>query len=192
MQTTVPITREQSLRDLFTGIRGILVFPLLMSIAASVKIPLFFTPVPITLQTLVLFFSMVCLKEKAGVAQLLYIMLGCLGFPSFTFQSFNLLYIAGPTGGYLLGFFIAATIGGLLLRTIREATFVKLVFVFLSSTAIVYLCGVSWMMVGLRIRLGQALVFGAYPFIAGDLLKIAIAAFSSIRLMGVLKTTNGR
>lgn len=191
MQTTAHITRERSFLYFFTGIRGILAFPLLMSIAASVKIPLFFTPVPITLQTLALFFSMVCLKEKAGIAQFLYIVLGCFGFPSFAFQSFNLLYVAGPTGGYLLGFFIAAVIGGILLRRVNEATFFKLVFLFLFSTAIVYLCGIAWMMAGLRIRLAQALVLGVYPFIAGDFLKIAIAALSSVRLMNALKTPRG-
>ncbi len=187
MEKVASVPLRGSFLYFLTGIRGVLLFPVLMSIAASIKIPLFFTPVPITLQTLVLFLSIACLKEKAGIAQALYIALGCLGFPSFAFPAWSIFYIAGPTGGYLLGFFLAASIGGILLKQAERANTVQCALVFLLSTGIVYLCGIAWLMTSLRIPFAQALIFGAYPFAAGDLFKIAIAAPISARLMGALK-----
>lgn len=160
-----------------TGVRGIFFFALLQSILSSLKIPLGFTPVPLTLQTAVLFASVLFLKEKAAFAQALYILLGCIGFPAFSAPSWNALYLLGPTGGYLVGFFVASVIMGYAVTAIKETTIYKLIALFAAGTAIIYGCGVSWLMMSMSMSIQQALIAGVYPFIMGDGIKIILVAF---------------
>lgn len=158
------------------------VFALLMSISASVKIPLFFSPVPLTLQTFVLFLSIICLRNKAWGAQGLYLLIGSLGFPAFSSMSFNALYLLGPTGGYLVGFLLAAGIAGALISKVRSVNHAQLIGIFLLAESVLYLCGASWLHIQTGANVSRTLSLGVYPFMIGDAVKLWCAVLLGVRI----------
>ena len=92
---------------------GCVFFVALMSLGAYVRIPVFFTPVPITLQTLFVVLSGAMLGKKWGMAsQAIYISLGAIGLPVFQGYGYGMGHILGPTGGYLAGFVLASYVVG--------------------------------------------------------------------------------
>ncbi|MCF7893060.1 MAG: biotin transporter BioY, partial [Candidatus Omnitrophica bacterium] len=88
----------------------IFAFAFALSLAAQAKIPLFFTPVPLTLQTFVVYLAIRILKKKAIFPIILYLAAGILGLPVFAGNSLGISYLAGPTGGYVLGFLVASLV----------------------------------------------------------------------------------
>lgn len=143
---------------------------LLIGLLAQIKIPLFFTPVPITGQTLAIMLVAAALGCKKGsLAVLCYLAEGCLGLPVWAGGGFGILALAGPTGGYFLGFILQAFLIGLFLERQRPHLF----FAF-------FLPGILQLGIG-SLWLAQwtgwtsALLLGFVPFIPGELLKIAIA-----------------
>ena len=154
-------------------------FTLLMVLSAFVRIPLFFTPVPLTMQTLVVYLSMVVLREKASFSQILYLMLGAAGLPVFTNAGAGLLYLAGPTGGYLIGFIAAAVVLGRCLP--EKLTFSKSILLFSLAALVVYLCGMSWLIGVHKFSLLQAFLAGLVPFIPGEAIKITFASLFAVR-----------
>jgi len=165
-----------------TGVRGMFVFALLMSLSAAVKIPLFFSPVPLSLQTFVLLLSIVCLRNTAWGAQGLYLLIGSLGFPAFTSMSFNALYLLGPTGGYLAGFLLAAGIGGSLVSRISAISRIQLAGIFLLAELVLYICGASWLHIQTGSSITRTLSLGVYPFMIGDAIKLWCAVVLGVRL----------
>jgi len=179
-------------RELITNKRicrvlGVASFILLTSLGAFVRIPLPFTPVPITLQT---FFVLLCgamLGSRLGTtAQISYLIIGALGLPVFTGAGAGLLYLLGPTGGYLFGFVLAAFfIGKLLPHT--SGRVLSTFLVFLAGDLILFTSGIIWLKVLLGYSLTKLLIIGFFPFIFGDLLKVAFATFLYRRLQHRLK-----
>ncbi|MDD5210432.1 MAG: biotin transporter BioY [Elusimicrobiales bacterium] len=142
---------------------------------AFVRIPLPFTPVPVTLQTFFVLLAGAYLGAGAGVSsQLLYVALGAAGAPIFAGAACGLSPLFGPTGGYLLGFAAAAFAIGALKR-FCEDSFPRLLALFLLASFIILLCGTLWLKAALNLPAGTAFRLGMAPFIAGDLFK-AIAA----------------
>jgi biotin transport system substrate-specific component len=158
----------------------VVVFALLMIMSAYLRIPLFFTPVPITLQTLVVYLSIVFLKKKAFFAQLLYLTLGLSGFSIFANGGAGLLYLFGPTGGYILGFLAAAFIFAFLLP--HGSSFLKNFIFFTSAAAVIYGFGLVWLILFHHFSAFKALMLGLYPFILGEIFKITIAAFTALKI----------
>lgn len=153
---------------------GALLFALLMAVGASLYIPLPFTPVPITLQTLVLYVG-ASLLGRHYAAQMAgwYLGLGALGAPMFAGGGAGVAVFAGPTGGYLIGFLGAAlTIGYLAPRAGR---WWQLLLVFGLASLIIYSCGVTWLAMTLGKGPREGLLLGCYPFLLGDLMKIIVA-----------------
>lgn len=147
---------------------------LLIGVAASLYIPLPFTPVPITLQTLILFVASAWLGGAYALQMVgWYLTLGILGAPFFAGGTFGLLSIMGSTGGYLIGFLVAAAWIGYLQNRIKNRK--QQFLLFCSASALLYACGVSWLAISLHMNVEQALVAGLWPFLAGDILKIFIA-----------------
>lgn len=149
------------------------IFTFLMVLSA-IRIPLFFTPVPVTLQTFIVCLSIVFLKGKAFLPQSFYLLLGACGLPVFAGGGSGFLYFWGPTGGYLLGFLAAAIISPYFLP--RQATFMKMFFVFTFANAIIYLSGLLWLVAAYHFSLPAAAAAGLLPFIAPELLKILAAS----------------
>jgi len=161
---------------------GVAVFIILTSLGAFVRIPLPFTPVPVTLQT---FFVLLCGaflgSSLAAISQSAYILLGILGLPIFSGAGSGLPYLFGPTGGYLLGFVIAALFSG---RFITYAGIKPaLVFaIFCLADLILLLSGAVWLKFYLALNFRQALLLGIAPFLAGDLLKALAATTVYLKL----------
>jgi len=137
------------------------------ALSAYVRIPLPFSPVPLTLQTLFVLLAGVTLGASAGAAsQVLYLAAGACGLPVFAGSA----GLAGPTAGYLLAFPLAALIAGLLAR---RRTRTALAVGLLGGTLCIYLLGSLWLALLSGGSLSAALAAGVLPFLPGDALKLA-------------------
>ncbi len=151
-------------------------FALLTAAAAQVRVPLPFTPVPVTGQTFAVLLAGATLGSRAGAAsQGLYILLGLVGLPFFQGGNGGWDYATGPTLGYLIGFVVAAAAIGLLAERKQDRTIATALPAFLAGSFVIYLFGVGWLMVSLQTDHTDALVKGLVPFVVGDLLKVALA-----------------
>jgi biotin transport system substrate-specific component len=151
-------------------------FALLTAAASQMKVPLPFTPVPVTGQTFAVLLAGATLGSRAGAAsQMLYILLGIAGFPFFAGGGSGWEYATGATFGYLFGFVVAATVVGFLAERRSDRTVATALPAFLAGTVIIYLFGVSWLMVALHTDLLDAVSKGLLPFVTGDALKIILA-----------------
>src|SRR6266540_3630224 len=124
----------------------ILLGALLVAALAQVEIPLPFTPVPITGQTFGVLLVGAALGSKRGAASLVsYLALGLFGLPFFAGGAHGLNILIGATGGYLIGFVIAAYVIGLLAERGLERSMRTSIIPFLVGTVIIYVCGVAWL-----------------------------------------------
>lgn len=153
---------------------GAVSFILFTALGAYVYIPLGFTPVPLTLQTFFVLLSGAILGRRLGtLSQTTYVILGAAGIPFFVSGGGGLTHLAGPTGGYLLGFVLAAYVIGKLLSE-RDSMF-SIVIALTSGELIILLSGAAWLWVGLHFGLKQAFYLGVLPFIPGDAIKLTAA-----------------
>ena len=171
----VILKKELVLNKAACRIIGVAIFVVLTSLGAFVRIPLPFTPVPLTLQTMFVLLSGAFLGSGlAATAQLGYILLGLSGVPIFTGAGSGMLYILGPTGGYLLGFVLAGLFIGKFIKFSGSRP--ALVFaIYCLSDLILLASGAIWLKFILALSFSKALFLGMLPFIAGDMLK-ALAA----------------
>jgi biotin transport system substrate-specific component len=145
----------------------------LLTLAAKLQVP--FYPVPMTMQTLVVLLIGMAFGARLGLATVvLYLAEGAAGLPVFAGtpeKGIGLAYMVGPTGGYLLGFALAAALAGRIVERRRDAA--ALVLAVVAGSFAIYLPGVLWLarFVGLE----AALDLGLVPFLWGDLLKAALA-----------------
>jgi biotin transport system substrate-specific component len=141
---------------------------------AQVIVPLPWTPVPLTGQTL----AVLCVGAALGPARALasmglYLAAGVAGMPWFAEGASGW---GGPSFGYILGFLLAAAIVGALAARGADRTPIKAVPAMLLGTVIIYACGVPWLMSSLDVSFATAFDLGVQPFIGGDLIKVALAA----------------
>ncbi len=154
-------------------------FIVLTAIGAYVRIPLPFTPVPITLQTFFVLLSGALLGRKWGMAsQLGYVLLGVCGLGVFTSSASGLFYLMGPTGGYLIGFVVTSWIVGSLVKLESNPSSSRIALsLAIGSLAGIYLFGVLGLNMFLKTNLTRSIQLGILPFIPGDALKIIAASF---------------
>ncbi len=165
----------------------ILAGALWVALFAQVRIPLPFTPVPITGQTFAVLLIGAALGAQRGAAALvLYLSMGLSGLPVFAGGTGGFDRLAGPTGGYLIGFVLAAYVIGRMAERGLERTIRTSFLPFLLGTGIIYLAGVSWL--ALYIGLPAAIEKGLLPFLIGDVLKLLLA---SIALPSAWKLAQG-
>jgi len=148
---------------------------LLIGLCAQVRILLPFGPVPVTGQTFaVLMIGALLGSRRGGLAVLAYLIEGVAGLPVFAFGG-GAAAIAGPTGGYLMGFLPAAYLTGLLAERGWDRRIGTTVLAMVLGNVVIYACGLFWLccLMGLSVKV---LTAGLYPFIIGDLLKIVLAA----------------
>lgn len=138
----------------------------LISLGAWVSIPFF--PVPLTLQTLFVLLAGTVMKRYAVIPVSLYVLLGALGLPVFHTGVTGFGILLGPTGGYLIGFIFAALFVGLAYE--HEAETIRMTGL-IAATAIIYVCGIAWLMYSLVMGLVPAVISGMLPFIPGDVIK---------------------
>lgn len=155
----------------------ILAGSILMAASAQIAVSVPFSPVPITGQTLALPLIVALLGTRAAtLAMIAYLIEGASGLPVFAQHLGGAFWLlAAPTAGYLWSFpFAAFATGWLFDRGLWRNVAGRFVAVFV-GTAVVFVFGAAWLahIVG---GIGAALVAGVYPFIAGDLIKTALAA----------------
>ena len=142
----------------------------LLAVSSKVQIPL--TPVPVTLQTLVLLVMSMFLGWRGAVgATSLYLFQGAIGLPVFAHGG-GFIILFGPTGGYLFGFLIASLVVGYLAEKGWDKSVILTFTSMTIGTLIIYLFGVIWL--SYLKDLNTALVFGLLPFITPDILKICL------------------
>jgi len=151
-------------------------FTLLMAVAANIRVPLFFTPVPLTFQTLVVFLSVIFCGRRALFSQALYIALGAAGFGVFANGGAGLLYLCGPTAGYLAGFALAAYLLPCFIG--RGKAFRSNLVLFMLAGLLIDLSGAAWLAAGCGFSASQAFTCGVLPFLAGDAVKAMLAALA--------------
>jgi biotin transport system substrate-specific component len=162
------------LRDLILITLG----TLFVATLAQVKIPLPFTPVPLTGQTFAVLLVAAALGSKRGaVSMAFYIALGAFGLPVFAGGASGMDYLSGATLGYLIGFVLAAYVVGLLAERGLERSVRTSIIPFFVGTVIIYACGVMWLAVVLG-SFSKSLTAGLVPFVTGDVLKLVAAALA--------------
>jgi biotin transport system substrate-specific component len=154
----------------------VVAFALATALAAQIVIPLPFTPVPITGQTFTVLLAGAALGANAGAASMgLYLVLGAIGLPFYAGGTSGWTVVQGATGGYLVGFIVAAWLIGALAERLQDRTIVTAIPAFLMGSVIIHVLGVPWLAASLDIGWIEAASLGSVPFIPGDLLKVAAA-----------------
>ena len=181
------LKKEIILNKTLCRVIGVSVFVVLMSLGAFVRIPLPFTPVPITLQTLFVLLSGAFLGVSLGItAQLSYIFLGVLGLPIFTGSGSGMVYLFGPTTGYLFGFILASFFVGRFIKYGREDLF-SVFGILCMADFMILACGIAWLKFSFGGSWAKLLIMGFIPFIPGDLFKALVASVLYLRLKTRLK-----
>lgn len=149
----------------------------LVAAAAQISVPLPFTPVPITGQTFAVVLVGAALGTVRGVASLfLYLWLGVAGAPIYASHAHGWTVITSASGGYIVGFVFAAGITGLLAERRWDRRLSSSISSMLTGNVVIYLVGLPWLAVVLGTNLEQTLEDGLYPFVAGDVFKLYLAA----------------
>ena len=162
----------------------VLVGTLLLTISAKINVP--FYPVPMTMQTFVVVLIGITFGWKLGLATIFaYLFEGAIGLPVFAGtpeKGIGIIYMVGPTGGYLLGFIFSVFIAGFV--DLNKNLFIKFILISLSIFAI-YLTGVPWLayLSGWEI----AYVWGIKNFILAEIFKIIILSLIAEKLLKLRK-----
>ncbi len=152
----------------------VLVGSALITLAAQVRIPLPFSPVPVTGQTFAVLLVAAALGRLGLASVIAYLIEGAVGLPVFAGGGFGVATIVGPTGGYLIGFALAAALIGSAAERGWDRHLVTALAAMLLGEIAIYVCGLAWLA---RFPLSVPLLdAGLIPFIPGDLFKMALAA----------------
>ena len=162
----------------------VLIGSALLAISSKIQTP--FTLVPATMQTFVVMLIGIVLGYKlATLTVILYLIQGSLGLPVFA-KGGGIIYILGPTGGYLIGFIFTAFFAG----HINEKKDPIVVFLYLLfSVSIIYILGLGglWNYMGLDKSFNEIFVIGAKPFLLIEIYKILILTVLSTQLFKIRK-----
>lgn len=170
-------TRKIVLAGLFTAITAI---------TAQISIPIPFSPVPLTLQVLAVCLAGGILGATWGsVSQLVYLLLGAFGVPVFAQARGGLNVILGPTGGYTIGFVLAAFVIGWISDRNR-VNYKNTLLAMFCGLVLIYLVGTVQLALILGLTWQKALVLGVGWFLPFDLLKVLIGARLSVAIRRVL------
>jgi len=168
-----------------------LAFACLTGLAAQIRIPLSFTPVPVTAQVLAVLLSGVILGGcYGGLSQIFYVGLGTMGLPWFTGWNSGLAAITGVTGGYIIGFVPAALIIGWLTDRYTSARRFHITFLHLFQpllmavgVGIIYIFGATQFAVVMNTGFLETMRLAVFPFILVDLAKAVVAAGVSTSIL---------
>jgi biotin transport system substrate-specific component len=170
--------------EMKTAIRvaSVLLLAAMTAAAAQISIPLPFTPVPFTLQPMVVLLGGAVLGARLGMAaQVVYLLAGIAGLPVFAASAVlpqGALRLLGPTGGYLMSYPFAAFLTGLLAERGFDRRYLTSALAMGAGLIVVFACGVLWLAFLARPAAGldAALRTGFYPFIPADIFKVLVAA----------------
>ncbi|TCS62957.1 biotin transporter BioY [Varunaivibrio sulfuroxidans] len=176
IHTAIPALNGSPARRMALHCGLALVGTLFIALSSRIEVP--FYPVPMTLQTLAVMVIAAVYGGRLGFATLaLYLMEGALGLPVFSGtpeRGVGLVYMTGPTGGYLLGFLLAAGLVGWFAERRAGKSLLPLAGMMAAGLLVVYAFGATWL--ATFTGWDKAFTLGVAPFILGDVLKIALAA----------------
>jgi len=145
--------------------------------AAQLSFPLPFTPVPFTIQPMIVLVGAAALGSRLGaLSQILYLTLGLAGLPVFAFSPElpqGVLRLMGPTGGYLMAYPLAAFVTGLLAERGLDRRYLTSILAMAAGLSVIFAGGVLWLANG--VGTPAALATGLYPFVMVDVIKIVAA-----------------
>lgn len=179
-------------------------FAALTAICSFITIPLPFTPIPVNLGTLGMFLTGGILGKKYGTASItVYVLMGAVGVPVFAGFRAGLSVLAGPTGGYIVGYIAGAFVIGCILDMAlqnkkedegkelqqqdcnatdlqqKSAKPTRRLWIYIAAlvigTAICYFLGTLWFMFSTKTGLYASLIACVFPFLTGDAVKIIVA-----------------
>lgn len=154
-------------------------------VVAPLSIPI--GPVPISLTNFVIYLSLYMLDWKKGtISYILYLLIGLVGLPVFSGFSGGIGKLAGPTGGYIIGFIPMAVIAGIIIDKFQKRwiQFAGMIV----GTAICYAFGTLWFCLQSGTNVTAALSICVIPFIPGDLIKMIIAVTVAPKIRKQLDT----
>ena len=170
-------------------------FAALTAVGAQIQTPLPFSPVPVVLSNFFALLAGLVLGPRLGATtQVVYVLLGVVGVPVFAGMRGGPQVLAGPTGGYLVGFVVAAAVAGALRGSRVSAG--RAIAAAAIGAAVIYVTGVPWLIhvIGLQwpgmsgAGLRKVLVVGVLPFLPGDAFKAVVAGLITpalVRAVGV-------
>lgn len=146
-----------------------------LALLSQLAIPLPFTPIPLTLQTLGVFLLGGSLgKRRATYTVFAYLVQACIGLPVLAGAISNPLWFLAPKAGFLLSFVVAAFIIGYMTERQPKGSLLSLLLTLFTGQVVISLLGMLWL--ALYIGLSKAFLFGVVPFLSGALIKIIAAA----------------
>ena len=175
-------TQPRVLADLLSRTRVrdavlVLAAALFTALCAQISFPLPGSPVPVTGQTFAVLLTGAALGANRGASgQLLYVALGLAGLPFYADGESGAQVVFGATGGYLVAFPLAAWICGKAAELRFDRSPLKALPVFAVGSLVVFLVGVPWLAVAADLSIAKAIELGFVPFIAGGIVKAALAA----------------
>ena len=158
-----------------------------VAVCAHISVPLYFTPVPVTLQTLAVILVGFALGPALGfTAMTLYLAEGAMGLPVFSPHGpGGIAQLIGPTAGYLFSYPLAAAVAAGVVRIAKagRAQFSGAMVAGVAASAVIFTMGAGWFAVLLHLSPGAAWHMGVAPFLPYEVLKIAAAAgaYTSLR-----------
>ncbi len=164
---------------MWTGVQllSVLFVAVLTASAAQLSFPLPFTPVPFTIQPMIVLVGAAALGSRLGaLAQVVYLTLGIAGLPVFAFSPelpHGVARLLGPTGGYLMAYPIAAFLTGLLAERGLDRRYLTSILAMSAGLSVIFAGGVLW--IARLTGIETALATGLYPFIVVDIIKVVAA-----------------
>ncbi|MEG0829443.1 MAG: biotin transporter BioY [Anaerovoracaceae bacterium] len=162
-------------------------FAALTGVFSAISIPLPFTPIPVNLATLSVFLAGGLLGTKYGtISQTVYLALGAIGVPVFHSFTGGIGILVGPTGGYILGYVLAAYVIGLISSKNPKNKITVLAIAMVFGIAACYALGTVWFMISTGTGLTASLISCVIPFLPGDGLKIVASCLLIKKLRPIL------
>ncbi len=156
----------------------------LTAVGAYIHVPI--GPVPIVLSTLFVLLSGLLLGSRWGLASMgLYLLVGVIGLPVFAGGKGGFAHLLGPTGGYLLGYVLAAGFTGFISERSR-GLFIFDILAVLVGSLVIYSLGVSWLKIVTQMSWVKTFLVGMIPFLIGDIIKASVALILARALRPVL------
>jgi biotin transport system substrate-specific component len=177
-----PLSSEIANSAVSSGLRSagvVLAGSALVAVCSHIALPLWFTPVPLTLQPLaVLLLGLVLGPRLAAATLAAYLLEGAAGLPVFTpgfALGTGIAHLLGPTGGYLMSYPAAAALVSWLRRRVARG-FAGAVLSAAAGDVLILLCGFVWLSMWTHTSIGAAFALAVLPFLPGDALKVVAAA----------------
>jgi len=182
VENRLPIVSETANSEVASGLCAagvVLAGSALVALCSHIAVPLWFTPVPLTLQPFAVLLLGLVLSPRMAAATLgAYLLEGAAGLPVFA-PGFalggGLAHLLGPTGGYLTSYPAAAALVSCLRRRVTPG-FAGAMLSAAAGNAVILLCGFVWLAVGTHAAVMSAFTLAVLPFLPGDALKVVAAA----------------